>query len=94
MLCSGGIVRLIENKIESLCLALVLNSIICQMQIEKTFSGALIAHWLVGGVKNFIIPLLPQSIQFQISARIQQSFENRKKSKQLLEVAKGTVEKL
>lgn len=92
MICSGGIVRLIENKIEPLCLALVLNSIICQMQIEKTSGGALIAHWLVDDIKNLIIPLLPQSIQSKISAKIQQSFESREKSKQLLEVAKRAVE--
>lgn len=92
MICSGGIVRLIENKIEPLCLALVLNSIICQMQIEKTSGGALIAHWLVDDIKNLIVPLLPQSIQSQISAKIQQSFESREKSKQLLEVAKMAVE--
>ena len=92
MICSGGIVRLIENKIEPLCLALVLNSIICQMQIEKTSGGALIAHWLVDDIKNLIVPLLPQSIQSKISAKIQQSFESREKSKQLLEVAKRAVE--
>ena len=92
MICSSGIVRLIENKIEPLCLALVLNSIICQMQIEKTSGGALIAHWLVDDIKNLIVPLLPQAIQSQISAKIQQSFESREKSKQLFEVAKRAVE--
>lgn len=43
MICSGGIVRLIENKIKPLCLALVLNSTICQIQIEKISS--VVASW-------------------------------------------------
>lgn len=92
MICSGGIVRLVNNKIESLCLSLILNSIVCQMQIEQTSGGALIAHWLVDNIKNLLIPTISPSIQSIISSKIQQSFENREKSLKLLEVAKKAVE--
>ena len=43
-------------------------------------------------IKNLIIPTIPQSVQNTISSKIQQSFNNREKSKQLLEVAKRAVE--
>ena len=92
MICSGGIIRLINSKIKPLCLTLILNSIACQLQIEQTSGGALISHWLMNDIKNLIIPLLPEQIQSTISLKIQQSFGNREKSKQLLEVAKRAVE--
>ena len=43
-------------------------------------------------ILNFDIPLFPQSIQQSLSSKIQQSFANREKSLQLLELAKKAVE--
>lgn len=92
MICSSGIVRLTDIKIKPLCLTLILNSILSQMQIKQKSGGALIVHWLTNDVKNLLIPLLSPSIQSIISTKIQESFVNREKSKQLLEIAKKAVE--
>lgn len=43
-------------------------------------------------VKDTLIPILPVSVQKQISSKIDESFSNRKKSKRLLDIAKHGVE--
>jgi len=43
-------------------------------------------------VRDFIITLLPESIQKKIASLVQQSHEVRKKAKELLEIAKKSVE--
>lgn len=43
-------------------------------------------------LKNIKFPLLPESIQSTISAKLRQSFLDRQKSLELLTVAKGAVE--
>ena len=45
-------------------------------------------------VMNLVIPLVPEEIQIQISKLVQQSFEVKKQSKQLLDQAKHRVEEL
>jgi restriction endonuclease S subunit len=43
-------------------------------------------------MKSIFIPLLPLEIQQKIASLVQQSYEARKKSKKLLEIAKRAVE--
>lgn len=93
---AGGILRLkLKNKeIEDEYLALCVNSIVGQMQVERDAGGSVIAHWRPDQVKNILIPILPKPIQQKISDLIRQSHESRKKAKGLLEEAKRKVEEL
>ncbi|MFA4880012.1 MAG: restriction endonuclease subunit S [Candidatus Doudnabacteria bacterium] len=92
---AGGILRLkIKAKIEAEYLALVLNSTIGQMQMERDTGGSVIIHWRPEQIKNCLIPILPKSIQQKIAALIRKSHTARKKSKELLEQAKQKVEQL
>lgn len=92
---SGGILRVIvkdTNYIYREYLTLVLNSIIVQKQIERDAGGSIINHWLVDQVKDTLIPILPVSVQKKIAEKVDQSFSDRKQSKQLLDIAKRGVE--
>lgn len=95
MIPSGGILRITVKDINSIYpeyLTLVLNSIVVQKQIERDSGGSIINHWLVEQVKNTLIPILPVSVQKEISAKIDESFTNREQSKRLLDIAKRGVE--
>lgn len=94
MIVSGGILRLKINigKVLPEYLALVLNSIICQKQIERDAGGSIINHWRPDQVKATLIPVLNEDKQKEICELIQESFHNRKFSKSLLEIAKRGVE--
>jgi len=91
---SSGILRLIvkNEKVNKEYLYLVLNSPVCKLQINKTSSGAIIKHFKPTEVMNLLIPLLNQQTQSKISQKIQQSFKVRRKSRELLEIAKRGVE--
>lgn len=91
-LCSTGFFVLKTQKLNSESLLIFLKSIIGQMQLKRGCKGTILTSIDKNELKQIIIPLLPLSIQTLISSKIQQSFENREKSKQLLEVAKRAVE--
>lgn len=94
VITSGGILRLVVNNNEYLpeYLALVLNSIIAQMQVERVSSGALIKHWLVDEIQNTLIPKLEINKQMEIVEQLKEATRLRKQSKLLLEIAKRGVE--
>jgi len=92
---SGGILRLkVKEDTNPEYLALCINSVIGQAQVERDAGGSVIAHWKPDQVKNLLIPILPKSTQEKIADLVRQSHEARKKSKQLLEEAKHKVEEL
>ncbi len=92
---SGGILRLkLKEKIDPEYLALCINSVAGQFQVERDAGGSVIAHWKSDQVKQMLIPILPEKIQQEISNLVRQSHEARKKSKELLEEAKRKVEEL
>lgn len=92
---SGGVLRLkLKEDIEREYIALCINSIIGQSQVERDSGGSVIAHWKPEQVKNMIIPILSKSTQQKIADLVCQSHESRKKAKQLLEEAKHKVEEL
>jgi type I restriction enzyme S subunit len=92
---AGGIIRLkIKEDIEAEYLALCINSVIGQMQIERDAGGSVIVHWKPEQIKKLQIPVLPKSTQKKIADLICQSHEAREKAKELLEKAKKEVEKL
>jgi restriction endonuclease S subunit len=90
---AGGILRLrVKPDIDPEYLALVINSIAGQMQVEKDTGGSVIFHWRPDQIKNLLIPILPKPTQQKIADLVQKSHEARKKAKQLLEEAKRKVE--
>jgi len=94
VITSGAILHL-NIKIPDLFpdyLTLVLNSSIVALQAERDAGGSIIQHWRVSEIEQITIPLLPLNIQSQISDLINESFNLRRESKRLLEVAKRGVE--
>jgi len=89
---ASGIVRLKVENIEKEYLALVINSIIGQMQILREGGGSIISHWKPSQIENLLIPLIEDKIQQKISKLIQQSFKVRENAKELLEIAKRSIE--
>ena len=79
---------------EKECLALIFNSIICKMQVEKLSGGALIAHLKPSDFEKFKIPLIDQKTQKIISQKIQESHKLRKESKEFLKLAIKKVEEI
>lgn len=82
----------LKNKQNELFYLLLFQSFIFQQQIERQYTQTAQPKISDSQLYEVIIPLLPQSIQILISSKIQQSFENREKSKRLLDVAKRAVE--
>ena len=90
---AGGILRLkIKKDIEPEYLALTINSIVGQMQVERDTGGSVILHWRPEQIKNCLIPILPKSTQQKISSLIQESFKLRREAKELIDRAKREVE--
>ncbi len=90
---SGAFLRFQKKiGIESEYLALVLNSIVCKLQIERFSGGAIIAHLKPSDAMEMIIPIFSDSIQSLISEKIIASHLARETSKKLLEKAKRAVE--
>ena len=73
-------------------LTLILNSVLCKMQIEQLSGGAIIAHLKPSDFEKIELPLIKETIQKQISEKIRESFKLGKESKELLEKAKKMVE--
>lgn len=90
---SGGILRLkLKENIDAEYLTLCLNSIIGKMQAKRDSGGSVIAHWKPEQIKNIVIPILPKESQQKIAKLVWQSYEARKKAKELLNEAKKKVE--
>jgi restriction endonuclease S subunit len=81
-----------DREINKEYLALCINSIVGKMQIERDCGGSVILHWKPEQVKKLKIPIIPQSTQQKIASLVQQSYEARRKAKELLEIAKRAVE--
>ena len=96
MIPSGGILRLKVKKDDKAIypeyLTLVLNSVVVGKQIERDIGGSVINHWLVDQVKKTLIPILPESIQKDISDKVADSFMKHDQSVKLLDIAKRGVE--
>lgn len=90
---ASGIMRLkIKEDIEAGYLALCINSIVGQMQIQRDAGGSIISHWKPEQIKNLQVPILPKPIQQKIADLVRKSHEARKKAKELLEETKQKVE--
>ena len=93
---SGGIVnlKLLDANIPNEYLALVINSKICQMQIERDCSGALILHWKPEQIRQLKIPILHKSIMNELASLVSKSKTAQKESEKLLASAIKQVEYL
>ena len=92
---AGGIIRLkLKEDIESEYLALCVNSMIGQVQIERDAGGSVIVHWKPDQIKDLQIPILSKFTQQKIADLVRKSHEAHTKAKDLLEKAKKEVERL
>ena len=87
-----AILRFDEKIVKRLYVVLFFNSIIGKMVIEKYSRQGLQTNLNLEEVSNLSIPILPMSIQEEISLKIQKSFVLKAESKRLLEQAKLMVE--
>lgn len=87
------ILKINENKINKEYLALCINSIIGNMQIEREGGGSVITHWRPEKIKNLQVPILYEKVQQEISSLIEQSHETKQRARKLWEEAKRKVEK-
>ena len=94
MIPAGGILRLKSktDKIRNEYLTLVLNSILTQAQVNRDVGGSVILHWRPDQVAGTIIPILHQEKQAEIEQKVVESFNGRRRAKDLLEHAKRAVE--
>ena len=94
MIPAGGILRLKSktDRINNEYLTLVLNSILTQEQVNRDVGGSVILHWRPDQVAGTIIPILRQEKQTEIEQKVTDSFNGRKRAKDLLEHAKRAVE--
>ena len=94
MIPAGGVLRLKSktDKIGNEYLTLVLNSILTQEQVNRDVGGSVILHWRPDQVAGTVIPILHQEKRAEIEQKVIESFNLRKRSKDLLECAKRAVE--
>ncbi len=92
---AGGVLRLkLKENIEPEYLALVINSLVGQLQAERDAGGSIIAHWKPEQIKNLLVPILSKLTQQKIAELVRHSHEARIRAKELLEEAKHRVEKM
>ena len=87
-----AILRFEETKLKHLYVVQFFNSRIGQLIIQKYARQGLQTNLNLDELSNLPIPILPEAIQTKIASLIQQSFECKAQSKQLLEDAKRMVE--
>ena len=94
MIPSSGILRLKNrsDRVKNEYLTLVLNSILTQEQINRDVAGSVILHWRPDQVEGTVIPILHQEKQTEIEKKVHESFNLRKRAKDLLAHAKRAVE--
>jgi len=87
--------RILRFSVENFnddALALIINSPIVRMQLERIGTGAVQTNISSGDIFKLQIPLLDKTFQQQISSMIQECFTFKVESKLLLELAKRGVE--
>ena len=91
-LCSTGFYVMTPKKLNAESLLILLKSTVFQLLLKKGCSGTILTNISKDEFLKIKIPILPESIQTKIASLIQQSFEYKAQSKQLLEDAKRMVE--
>lgn len=83
-----------KDKVNTYYLQLVFQSLVCQWQFEQRQAQTAQAKISDEELKTVLIPILAKSTQQKIAELVRKAHEARKKSKELLEEAKGKVEKM
>lgn len=91
-LINQRIMRITPKNYNVIALPLVLNSIIGKYQLERIGTGGVQTNISATDIKEILIPIIENSIQQQISEKIEESFRLKKQSEELLELAKTGVE--
>ena len=94
MISSGGILRLKNrtDRVDNEYLTLVLNSLLTKEQANRDVGGSVILHWRPDQVEGTLIPLAHPETQAKIRQMVTESFDLRRRSRELLECAKRAVE--
>lgn len=94
LVTSGGILHLSVTHTAVLpeYLALVLNSIVGQMQTERDAGGSIIQHWRIDQIKDVQIPVLAPDEQQRLIVHIDTAHAARRAAQEKLERAKRAVE--
>lgn len=90
--CSNGFYVVNSNFYNSETLLCLLKTIIGQLQLKKGCSGTILTAISKEELNNIILPKIKQETQMQIKENIQNMYQLKFKSKQLLEIAKRGVE--
>jgi type I restriction enzyme M protein len=88
-----SILRFDEAQVKRLYLIVFFNSKIGKMYVSKYARQGLQTNLNLNEVSDLKIPILDYNLQEEISKKVQDSFDIKEKSKQLLEIAKIGVEK-
>lgn len=88
------ILRFSVKNINKEYLTLVLNSVVGNLQLKRLGTGGVQTNISYKDIKNILIPYLTDSTQQKIAELVRKSHEARKRSKELLEEAKKTVEEM
>ncbi len=88
-----SILRFEEDQIKRLYLIVFFNSEIGKIHISKYARQGVQTNLNLNEVSNLKIPVLEWSAQEEISQKVQESVDIKRKSKQLLEIAKTGVER-
>ena len=91
-LASNGFFQFRSKDILPEVLLVLAKSFVVQMQFEKQTAGTILTSVSKDAPKKILIPKFNRHAQEEIALLVQQSHEARKKAKELLEIAKKTVE--
>ena len=91
-LCSTGFFVLDSDRMNSETLLVLFKSEPIQALLKQRCSGTILTAISKDELLNMPLPYIDEDIQKQIAAKIQESFDLRRKSKELLEYAKQAVE--
>jgi len=91
-LCSTGFYVINSNKINSETLLVLFKSELIQAKLKQNCSGTILTAINKTEFQNIPLPLIDKSVQMIIKEKVTESFMLRKKSDQLLEIAKHAVE--
>jgi restriction endonuclease S subunit len=87
------IMRITPKNFDNEVLPLIINSPIGEFQLNRIGTGAVQTNISSTDIRKILIPKLTTSIQTELSKKINESFQLKTQSEQLLELAKTAVEK-
>ena len=92
LLCSTGFYCINSKNIISEVLFLLAKSSILNIQFKRGCGGAILSSFSKQDLANATLPYLQKDFQEEVAGLVKTSFENRKRSRELLELAKKSVE--